>query len=52
MNFEKYSPGIITVFLLIVFLFQGCTVGPDFTPPQIKTPDTFRSTLRRCKDHK
>lgn len=46
MNFKKYFSGIIPATLLIVFLFQGCTVGPDFTPPQIKTPDTFRSTLK------
>ncbi len=46
MNFKKYFPGIIPAILLIALLFQGCTVGPDFTPPQIQTPDTFRSTLK------
>jgi multidrug efflux system outer membrane protein len=51
MNFKKYFPGVIPAnllmgLLLMAFLVQGCTVGPDFTPPQIKTPDTFRSTLK------
>jgi multidrug efflux system outer membrane protein len=46
MNFKKCFPGFIPAILVIVFLLHGCAVGPDFTPPQVQTPDMFRSTLK------
>jgi multidrug efflux system outer membrane protein len=50
MNLNKYFTGILAATLLMAFLFNGCTVGPDFTPPQIKAPDTFRTTLKGNAD--
>ncbi len=36
---------IIAALLGILLLFQGCkAVGPDFVPPEVKTPDVFRFT--------
>jgi multidrug efflux system outer membrane protein len=43
MKFGKYSPGVIIVISLVSLFFQGCTtVGPDFTLPEVETPDQFR----------
>jgi multidrug efflux system outer membrane protein len=43
MKFGKYSPGVIIIISLISLFFQGCTtVGPDFTLPEVETPDQFR----------
>ena len=48
MKFGKYSPAIIGLVLLIPLFFQGCTtVGPDFTPPKVETPDTFAHTPKQ-----
>ncbi len=53
MKFKKYSPGIIAIILLIPLFFQGCTtVGPDFTPPKVETPDQFRHALAPKGDAK
>ncbi len=40
----RKSPGFILILLgLTVFLFQGCTsVGPNFVPPEVSSPETFR----------
>ncbi len=40
----KNRTWLITAFLgLILLLLQGCkAVGPDFTPPEVRTPETFR----------
>ncbi|MBU0972892.1 MAG: efflux transporter outer membrane subunit [Proteobacteria bacterium] len=46
MKFRKYSPTILGIILLIPLFFQGCaTVGPDFTPPKVETPDRFAHAL-------
>jgi multidrug efflux system outer membrane protein len=47
MKFGKYFPGVIAAIILIPLFFQSCiTVGPDFTPPKIETPNKFRYSLK------
>lgn len=46
MKLRKYSPGLLGIILLIPLVFHGCaTVGTDFTPPKVETPDKFAHTL-------
>lgn len=47
MKLERYSLAVLMVILLIPLFFQGCTtVGPDFIPPEVETPDQFRYAVK------
>jgi multidrug efflux system outer membrane protein len=46
MKSRTYSFAAIAAIILIPLFFQGCTtVGPDFTPPTVETPDQFRYAI-------
>jgi multidrug efflux system outer membrane protein len=48
---ENGNPGSVLIFLLIVIsLFTGCMVGPDYQRPSVDTPQNFRFEDKGSKD--
>ena len=36
---------LLTLSVAVLFCLLGCTVGPDYVPPEIETPDEFRQRI-------